>query len=83
MPARQVPAQDNDTTRERLLLLPVIGIFSLCALVLLLAICGTDADKASAPRHETEELMMSKFESAAVKAKVTTSASFSTLPTVD
>ena len=53
----QIP--DNDTSRERLLLLPVFGVFALCAIVLLLAMCGTDADRNSGSRPETEELMMS------------------------
>ena len=42
-----------------------------------------EATKTDADGDETEELMMSKFESAAAKAKVTTSASLSTLPTLD
>ena len=50
---------DNDTSRERLLLLPVFGIFALCAIVLLLAMCGTDADRSNGTRPESEELMTS------------------------
>ena len=50
---------DNGTSRERLLLLPVFGVFALCAIVLLLAMCGTDADRGNGLRPEMEELMMS------------------------
>ena len=62
LPRLQPTRPENDTSRERLLLLPVFGCFALCAVVLLLALCDKGDDRGSEPQHETEELMPSHLE---------------------